>query len=484
MRMMDPMTAWASSARNPRLFVTDVLGVTPELWQAEVLEAIGSGRKRIAIRSGHGVGKTALLAWIVLWFALTHKDFKIPITANSQDQLRDVTWAELTLWARRLPEQLREQLDIGVERISLKADADNCFIVARTASKDRPEALQGFHARNLLFILEEASGIDDVVFEVASGALSTPGAIIVMAGNPTRTSGYFHRAFHQNREHWTCFHVPCSASSRVAPDYAVQVAAEYGEHSNVYRVRVLGEFPHTDDNAVIPLSIVEAAIIRDLDPYSPRSMVWGVDIARFGDDRSALVKRRGHAIAEPAKTWRLSDTMQSAGVVAREYFDCPDHDRPAAINVDVIGVGAGVLDRLRELGLPAYGVNVGEVADDADRFSRRRDELWWSARDWFASRAVKIPNDPALIADLTGPTYRLLSTGKIQIESKDDIKKRGIASPDVADALCLTFAGGEHAHLVHRQTHSLNEYDPFDFGRHHRPNRELQAYAVNDWTID
>jgi phage terminase large subunit len=453
---MDPMTAWASSARDPRLFVTNVLSVTPEPWQAEVLDAIGAGKARIAIRSGHGVGKTALLGWIVLWFALTRRDFKIPITANSQDQLRDVTWSELTLWARRLPEQLREQLEIGVERISLRADADNCFVVARTASKDRPEALQGFHARNLLFVLEEASGIDDVVFEVASGALSTPGAIIVMAGNPTRTSGYFYRAFHQNREHWTCFHVPCSASSRVAPEYAAQVAAEYGEHSNVYRVRVLGEFPHSEDNVVIPLALIEAAITRDIDPWSPRSMVWGVDVARYGDDRSALVKRRGHAIIEPAKIWRLSDTMQSAGVIAREYFDAADHDKPAAINVDVIGIGAGVLDRLRELGLPAYGVNVGETAEEPERFSRRRDELWWAARDWFNSHSIKISNDPPLIADLTAPTYKLLSNGKIQIESKDDIKKRGIASPDIADALCLTFAGGEHAHLIARQRDGWN----------------------------
>jgi hypothetical protein len=416
--------------------------------------------KRLAIRSGHGVGKTALLAWIVLWFAFTRRNYKIPITANSQDQLRDVTWAELVKWARILPDGLRDQLEIGVERIALRADPENNFIVPRTASRDRPEAMQGFHAENLLFVVEEASGIDDIAFEVASGALSTPDAIIVMAGNPTRMSGYFYRAFHGNRTNWYCLHVPCSDSSRVSPDYVRQMRDEYGENSNAYRVRVLGEFPLVGDASVIPLAMIEAAVNRDVEP-TMHSVVWGVDIARYGDDRCALVKRRGNTVLEPAKVWSQQDTMHSVGVIAREFVEAPDHERPSSINVDVIGVGAGVVDRLRELGMPVCGINVGESPEQPERFMRLRDELWWRVRDWFRA-ACKIPADDALISDLVGPTYKILSTGKVQIESKDDMKRRAVRSPDVADAFCLTFAGGEYLYLVPRQTHAIDDYDPFN----------------------
>jgi hypothetical protein len=278
-----------------------------------------------------------------------------------------------------------------------------------------------------------------------------------MIGNPNRSQGYFARAFKENRWLWHGLHWPWRHNPWSSPNYPEQMAREYGATSNVYRIRVLGEFPTSEDNSVIPLDLIEAAAGRDVDRTYGRSMVWGLDIARFGDDRCALVKRQGNHVTEPSKAWRHVDLMQTCGIVAREYGETPDGEKPVAINADVIGVGAGVVDRLRELGLPIFGINVGETSTDADRFMRMRDELWWAGRDWFQRRDCKIPNDPALISDLVGPTYKLLSSGKLQVETKDDMKKRGLKSPDVADAFCLTFAGGEFAQDYRRHSHSVDE---------------------------
>ena len=407
---------------------------------------------------------TTIEAWLILWFVLFHRPVKAPVTANSQDQLRDVVWAEVAAWWRRLPEFLRAQIEVRAERVEVRARTDDCFAVARTARPEKPEALQGFHSDTLAFFIEEASGIEDVIFEVASGALSSPDSWVFMFANPTRISGYFYRSHHQNREQWRCYHVPCSHSSRVDPSYAAQIAAEYGEHSNVYRVRVLGEFPTTEDDAVISLDIVESAVGRHV-ADSDRSTVWGLDVARFGDDSTALAKRRGSALLEPVKEWRKLDLMQTVGRVAREYDETPVGDRPGSINVDVIGLGGGVVDRLRELGYPVRGINVGEAAPtDPARYMRQRDELWFKARDWFVSMAVRLPKDDGLIAELVQPKYRLESSGKIKVESKDEMKKRGFRSPNKADAFCLTFAGGDYAGSVHRPVLATVDYDPFAVG--------------------
>lgn len=383
----------------------------------------------------------------------------MPITANSEKQIKDSLWPEIASWYRRLPDWLKDSLEVAAERITVKACPDQAFAVPRTASKDNPEALQGFHSDHLMFVIDEASGIDDIVFEVAQGALSGGNILVLMTGNPTRTSGYFYDAFHKNRAEWSTYHVPCSASSRVSPEYAEKMAREYGEHSNVYRVRVLGEFPLSEDDSVIALGLIEAAIGREV-VAAETQVVWGLDVARYGDDDTALAKRRGNVLLEPVKSWKKLDLMQTAGKVYQEWRETPAESRPNAINVDVIGIGAGVVDRLRELGAPVRGINVGEApATDAARFMRLRDELWFKARDWFQARDCKLPRDDGLIAQLVQPKYKITSAGKLQVESKDEMKKRGIKSPDKADAFCLTLAGGDYA--VSRFRQALSEYDPF-----------------------
>lgn len=469
---------WAPGTDRP---ASPPLG--PELWQGNFLKDVGAaiheGKRRFTVRAGHGVGKSSVEAWLIIWFALFHRNCKIPVTANSQDQLRDVVWAEISRWHGQLPSFLKDMIEVKVERVFVKADPEASFAVARTARPEKPEALQGFHAETLAFFIEEASGIDDIIFETAGGALSSEHSWVFMFANPTRTSGYFFRSHHENRANWRCYHVPCQYSSRVSPRYSEEIGREYGESSNVYRVRVLGEFPLSEDDAVIGLGIIEAAVGREVGP-TESGVVWGLDVARFGDDTTALAKRRGNVLLEPVVEWKKLDLMQTVGKIVVEFRFAKE--RPVSINVDVIGLGAGVVDRLREMGLPVRGINVGESpATNADRYMRMRDELWFLGKDWFETRAVTMPRDDGLISELVGPKYKIESTGKLKVESKDDMKKRGIRSPNKADAFLLTFAGGDfvttHAPIVARQAYDPFEVNSNDFERAIRQTQSGQDYT-------
>ena len=263
----------------------------------------------------------------------------------------------------------------------------------------------------------------------------------MMCGNPTRSDGYFYDAFHNDRDKWHCMTVSCEDGEYVDPKFISDMADKYGENSNVFRVRVLGEFPTQSDDVLLPLHLVEDATRRDVEAGPTTPVVWGLDVARFGSDRSALAKRQGNILIEPIKTWQNKDLMELAGIVLAEYDAVPYSMRPQAIYIDAIGLGAGLADRLRELDLPAVAVAVSETASLKDRFNRLRDELFWSAREWFEARDCYMPEDDTLIAELTGIRYKYLSSGKLKIESKDEMKKRGQRSPDTADAFVLTFAG-------------------------------------------
>lgn len=458
----------------------------PDKWQAELLRDVaaakrGNAKRKFSVRAAHGVGKSTTQAWLILYFVLFHRDLKVPVTANSQDQLRDVLWAEIAKWHRELPTFLRDMIEVTAERVTVKADPEGSFAVARTARPEKPEALQGFHAGTLAFFADEASGIEDVVYEVASGTLSSDDVWMFMFANPTRTTGYFYRSHHQNRDRWNTYHVPSHVAVRVSPNYAIGMAAEYGESSNVYRVRVLGEFPLTEDDSVIPLGTIMGALERDVSP-TEAGIVWGLDVARYGDDSTALAKRRGNVLLAPVQEWRKMDLMQVCGIISREYRETPMHLRPSAINVDVIGIGAGVSDRLRELGMPVRGINVGESPSSSpERYMRMRDELWWKCREWFETLAVTMPKDDTLISELTAPKYKLESSGKIKIESKDDMKKRGIKSPNKADALCLTFAGGDLVIETRRHV-AVTNYDPFSVGSDDFERAIRQSQASMDYS--
>jgi len=430
--------------KDPNLFWIEALQTEPLPWQREANDAIVAHDK-VAVRSAHGVGKSSWLANLGLWFINTHFPCKIPTTAPTLHQLEDVLWSELAAGYNKLHPALRSRFELTKEQLYLKARPKEAFLVARTARKEQPEALQGFHSQNLLFLIDEASGIPDPIFEVAEGALSTPGAKVAMGANPTRTSGYFFDTFHRSRELWHTMKVS-GWDLRGTPLWnerqELALRLRYGENSNAYRIRWLGEFPTGEDDAIMQLHLVEAAVERDVTGYSDAPVVWGLDVARFGDDRSALCKRQARKVLEKIQTWREKDSTQLAGLVTLEYRNTPEKLRPKEIFVDVIGVGAGVLDRLRENGLPAFGVNVSESPALKERFFRLRDELWWSAREWFEERGCSIPDDQELIQELCTPKYEVLGSGKVRVESKQDVKDRVLEkkSPDKADSFILTFA--------------------------------------------
>ena len=431
--------AIAALREDPALFVETVLQATPQKWQRKALDAIAAN-DRVAIKSGHGGGKTAFESWVVLWWLMTHYPCKVAVTANSAHQLSDVLWTEIDRWARNMPSAFKDLLEFKSDKISLKGATDS-FAVARTSRRENPESLAGFHSPHMLFVVEEASGVPNVIFETASGALSTPGAKIIMCGNPTRSDGYFYDAFHGDRDKWHCITVSCEEGEYVDPKFIDEMSGKYGAESNVFKVRVLGEFPTQSDDVLLPLHLIEDAVTRDVEAGPTTPVVWGLDVARFGGDRSALAKRQGNVLIEPIKTWQNKDLMELAGIVLSEYDAVPYSMRPQAIYIDAIGLGAGLADRLRELDMPAVAVSVSETASLKDRFNRLRDELFWGAREWFEARDCHIPDDGTLMAELSGIRYKYLSTGKLKVESKDEMKRRGQRSPDVADAFVLTFSG-------------------------------------------
>lgn len=405
-----------------------------------MMTAVAKNHRRISVRSGHGVGKSTAVSWLALWYILTRYHAKIVITAPTSAQLYDALFAEIKRWVREMPEALQTLLEVKAERIELKEMPQENFISARTSRAEQPEALQGIHAENVMLIADEASGIPEQVFEAAAGSMSGHNAVTILLGNPVRSSGFFYDTHNRLAGEWWTRRVSCVDSPRVSDAYVKEMASRYGEESNAYRIRVLGEFPRSDDDTVIPMELLDLAVQRDVKPTEFQPLVWGLDVARFGSDSSALCKRRGNTVTEPIRVWRNLDLMQLTGAVVAEWEALIPSERPSEILVDSIGLGAGVVDRLRELGLPARGINVSESPALGLTYRNLRAELWHKAKAWLEKRDCRLPKDERLISELATVRYSFTSNGKIQIESKDEIRKRGLPSPDLADAFVLTFA--------------------------------------------
>jgi hypothetical protein len=426
---------------DPEGFAELVLGFKPLPAQRQVLRAVvaalkGEGPRRISIRAGHGVGKSAICAVTMLWFMVTRFPQKTVCTAPTASQLYDALFSEVKLWCNRLPGPIRDLFETFSDRIVLRAAPEASFISARTSSAERPEAMSGVHSENVLLIGDEASAIPEAVFEAAAGSMSGHSAVTLLISNPTRNSGLFWKTHHGLRHDWATFHISCVGNPLVSQDFIDQIKATYGEASNAYRVRVLGEFPLKDDDTLIPAELVDTAMTRDIVLNEREPLVYGLDVARFGDDRTVLFKRQGSVAIGYAK-WHGLDLMETVGRVVNEART----DKPAEIMVDSIGLGAGVADRLREMGLNVRDVNVSEVSAMDPTAFRLRDELWVSVKTWLNARACKLPKDEDLRLELVSPTFTFASNGRLKVEGKAEMKKRGLRSPDIADALCLTFAG-------------------------------------------
>lgn len=456
---VNPFVEWrVRYYHDPVGYVRDVLGGDPDEDQCAILEAVARGERRISWRSGHGVGKSTALAWVINWWANTRFPQKALCTAPTSTQLFEALAAETKSWFKKLPPLVLERWEIKVDAIVLVEAPDESFVSFATSRAETPEALAGKHADNMLVIADEASGVPEQVFEAASGSMSGHNATTILTGNPVRVSGLFFDTHHKLRDVWFTRHTPCiypdgRLHARISPDFIEDMKRRYGEDSNAYRVRVLGEFPKAEDDCVIPFELMEAALKRDVKPLHVRP-VWGVDCAYTGDDRSTLAKRQGNTLMEKVKHWKGLDTMQMAGVVHNEWRDTEPAHRPEEILVDSIGYGAGVADRLRELGLPARGVNVSELPSLKARYMNLRAELWFLCREWFSGRDCNIAADEALGAELVSVHYLPpTSSGKVQVEPKAKIKKTLRQSPDLAEAFVLTFASTA-ATSLHGTKHS------------------------------
>ena len=464
---------------SPDEFAREVLRV--RLWdkQREVLRALTQHR-RVAVKAGNGLGKGFSAAVAVLWFLHTHEPAIVLSTAPTFRQVRYILWRQIHTLYRRAPDVLQGKLlDTRWEL------ADDRY--AMGISADSADQFQGFHSPNLLIVVDEAEGVSDSIYEAIEAVMTSDGSRLLLIGNPTTVSGAFRRAFHEERSLYHCITISALESPNVRAGRVVypglttrQWVEErgeiWGEDNPLYRARVLGEFPDQSENTLIRLSDVEAAASRwralpppednrapaalplpanpvvpaqpgtsTLAKYppaqgtggegAPGDVVLAVDVARYGSDRSVILRRRGLHVEE-IRTFSGMNTMELAGWVAaaiREF-------QPLQTCIDEIGVGAGVVDRLRELGFGVRGVNVAHAARQKEVFANLRAEGYWRLRELFAAGELTIPPDQQLMGELAALNYSFDSQGRMLMESKDELKKRGLPSPDKADALMLAFS--------------------------------------------
>lgn len=414
----------------------------PDEWQTRALDRLGRelrdgaslrGAIRMAVASGHGVGKSALVAWVILWAMSTRPHLNGVVTANTGTQLETKTWRELSIWHKRAINA--HWFTLTATRFSQVDHPETWAVAAIPWSKERSEAFAGQHGENVLVVYDEASAIDDVIWEVSEGATTQPGAIWLAFGNPTKNTGRFRECFGKFRHRWITEQIDSRSAKMANRSQIDQWVEDYGEDSDFVRVRVRGVFPRASDSQFIATDVVEAAQTRPVASDHGAPLVMGVDVARFGGDQSVIRFRAGRdARSIPPLKFRGVDTMQLAGFIA----DAANRRNPAAIFIDGNGVGGGVVDRLKSLGFRVTEVQAGAKARNERDYANKRAECWAAMREWLATGCID--EDRELADDLIGPEYGFDSQNRLQLERKDDMAKRGLSSPDNGDALSLTFA--------------------------------------------
>lgn len=447
----------------------------PRKWQRRVLrmlrDHIAANRGQVemdtlraAVSSGRGIGKSALVSWLILWMLTTRIGSTVMVSANSEAQLRGVTWGELTKWAamainshwweisatKLVPAQWLTQI---VER-DLKKGTRYWAAEGRLWSEENPDAYAGTHNMDgMMLIFDEASGIADAIWPVGAGFFTENilDRYWFAFSNPRKNTGYFFECFHGKRDFWKTMQIDARTVEGTDPRVYQQIIDEYGEDSPQARVEVYGEFPAQGEDQFIAPRLVEDAEKRPAwkDPSAP--IVLGVDPARSGADSTVIVARQGRDLLA-IRRYRGDDTMTVVGHVIEAIEDF----QPALTVIDEGGLGYGILDRLVEQRYKVRGVNFGWKAKSSIMWGNKRAELWGTMREWL--KTASIPKDRQLKADLTGPKTKPDSSGTVYLESKKDMKARGLASPDAADALACTFAFP----LAHR------EYNP-------KPERRLMS---------
>ena len=433
----------------------DELG--PEDWQRDLLIDLGKGlisideAIRLATTSGHGVGKSALVSWIILWSMSTMEDTVGIVTANTETQLKTKTWVQLAKWYR---------LFIGKHLFDMTATKlysvdplheDTWRFDMIPWSERNTEAFAGLHNKNkrIVVIFDEASAIPDLIWEVTEGALTDKNTEIIWAvfGNPTKNKGRFRECFSGGKfaHRWNSRAVDSREVRLTDKQQIKEWEKDYGYDSDFFRIRVRGVFPRVDAESFIPYELAREAVLRTLLPGNSEPLVLGVDVGRFGDDPSIIYPRRGRdAISFPIEVLFGEDTMVTASRVAATFLRLS----ASLAMVDGGGVGGGVVDRLRQLRIPVIEVDFGAGPDEDDvndgtKYANKRAEIWGRMRNWL--KIGVIPErvgglEMSLIDELIAPNYGLNGNEAIQLESKKEMRKRGIKSPNVADALACTFA--------------------------------------------
>lgn len=429
----------------------------PRKWQRAILQSIrdhiqaNNGKIdfdtfRMAVASGRGIGKSALVSWLVIWMMSTRIGGSVIVSANSEAQLRSVTWAEITKWlamtlnshwfeiaaTRIMPAKWLTEI---VER-EMKKGTRYWSVEGRLWSEENPDAYAGLHNEDgVMLIFDEASGIPDSIWSVSDGFFTenTPHRFHLAFSNPRRNTGYFYETFHSKRAFWQTRVIDARDVEGTDKNLYQRIIDEYGPDSYQASVEVYGNFPSEGDDQFIGSTLVDDAMKRTPARDATAPIVIGVDPARFGADATVIAVRQGRDILE-LRRHRGADTMEVAGHV----IDAIEEFKPALVCIDEGGLGAGVVDRLKEQRYKIRGVNFGNKAKNQTMWGNKRAEMWGAMRDWL--KTGHIPTDRFLKTDLISPRTKPDSKGTLFLESKKDMKARGLASPDAADAIAVTFA--------------------------------------------
>lgn len=452
----------------------------PEPWQEELLIDLGRGvidlstAVRLATTSGHGIGKSALVSWLILWAMSTYEDTIGVVTANTETQLKTKTWAQLAKWFRLFIG--KEFFDMTATKLySVDPAHENTWRIDMVPWSERnTEAFAGLHnkGKRILLVFDEASAIPDLIWEVAEGALTDSDTQIIWAvfGNPTRNKGRFRDCFAGGKfaHRWKSRAVDSREVSLTDKRQIAEWIKDYGEDSDFVRVRVRGVFPRIDSESFISFELASEATTRTAMP-SADPIIIGVDVGRFGDDPTVIYPRKGRdAVTNPIEVLFKSDTMETAARVANMFLRL----HATVVMVDSGGVGGGVVDRLRQLQIPVMEVDFGSAADGGDandgtKYANKRAEIWGRMRSWLSGGCIPARVhglELTLVDELTGPAYGMNGKEAIQLESKKEMRKRGVPSPNVADALACTFAYEVYTPSVYERelpVASTPDYNPY-----------------------
>lgn len=455
---------------NPVEAVKDWFNVTPEDYQGDMLMDLlaTNGVSRVIAKSGHGVGKTSTEGWAMMIYLMTRAKSRCVATAPTQSQLKDILWPETAKWIDRMPEEFKGMWDVNETHIRHKKFSKTWFATARTSNKQ--ENLQGFHGDNILVLVDEGSGVPQNVFEVIEGILTGADehgleAKLFMAGNPTQIQGEFYNAFHKNKNLYSRYTIsgdlrPPSdpnggriyVSRRVSQAYRDTMSRKYGTDSAVYDVRVRGLFPSMADDTVLPLAWLERAQYVSLPVFDrvAHPVTLSMDVSRMGADETVLgYFRGGHCIW--MKAWAKTSTNQCVDILWDARKSVIDEGLTLShIVVDEAGVGGGVIDYARRLGLSITSYHggaspseaSGDPAEDVRMFLNRRARDYWHLRRILERGQTHIPTDETLINQAASIKYVYNNNDKIKIESKGDMRDRlgDDASPDRADCLMMGLA--------------------------------------------